>query len=295
MWLVVLTIRARAVAGALMQPVLGLLTDCLGCRVVLPLFLLALVAGVLLLSSITTEAGALLYPLAVLAVILIRGFAIGGIDMAANTCINQWFITTRGRAMAISNLAQTLGQLVFYSQWYQWSVGAYHWRLTMRIAAAAVAAMVPLSMLLIRRTPESCGCQPDHRNARRYSPIALHEAGSAAAAQPAELATTLSQAMRTSALWLLCANAVVWGVLGSGFDLHMVRTLSSDGAWLAAGSPPTRWGDNSVSSRRSYTRATGPGTSAGAFPIALSLSGDDSRGFSTGCQGVLWDPRDPLS
>ena len=49
-----------------------------------------------------------------------------------------------------------------------------------------------------------------------------------------------------------------------------------------------------MSSCRSYSRAKGPGTSAGAFPMALSLSGEGPRGSSTGCEGVLWDPRDPL-
>ena len=50
------------------------------------------------------------------------------------------------------------------------------------------------------------------------------------------------------------------------------------------------WGDNSVSSCSSCSRAKGPGTSAGAFSMARSLSGEDQRGSSTGCQGVLWDP-----
>jgi hypothetical protein len=60
------------------------------------------------------------------------------------------------------------------------------------------------------------------------------------------------------------------------------------------------WGDNSVSSCRSYSRAKGPGTSAGTFPIALILYGYDPRGpgFWRRYQGVLWgrrDPRDPLA
>ena len=40
------------------------------------------------------------------------------------------------------------------------------------------------------------------------------------------------------------------------------------------------WGDNSVSSCRSYSRAKSPGatSSAGAFPMALSLSGEHPRG-----------------
>jgi hypothetical protein len=55
-------------------------------------------------------------------------------------------------------------------------------------------------------------------------------------------------------------------------------------------------GDNSVSSCRLCSRATGPGTtSAGVFPVALSLSGEGPRRSSTGCEGGLWDPQDPLS
>jgi hypothetical protein len=54
-------------------------------------------------------------------------------------------------------------------------------------------------------------------------------------------------------------------------------------------------GENSVSSCRPYSRAKGPGTSAGSFPMALSLSAE------AGVQGVLGGvsrgpvgPRGPL-
>ena len=56
------------------------------------------------------------------------------------------------------------------------------------------------------------------------------------------------------------------------------------------------WGDNSVSSCRSYIRAKGPGTSAGAFPIhpmALSLYGKDPRGPRGGAKGSRGTPRTP--
>jgi MFS family permease len=29
-------------------------------------------------------------------------------------------------------------------------------------------------------------------------------------------------------MWLLCCNALVWGVLGSGFDLHMVSVIAEN-------------------------------------------------------------------
>ena len=50
------------------------------------------------------------------------------------------------------------------------------------------------------------------------------------------------------------------------------------------------WGDHSVRSCRSCTRAEGPGTSAGAFPMALSLSGEDSRGPRRDAKGSCGTP-----
>jgi hypothetical protein len=61
---------------------------------------------------------------------------------------------------------------------------------------------------------------------------------------------------------------------------------------------PRTWGGNSVSSGRSHSRAKGPGTSAGAFPIhpmTPSLSGEDPRGPQGGAKGSWGTPKDPLS
>jgi hypothetical protein len=39
---------------------------------------------------------------------------------------------------------------------------------------------------------------------------------------------TLQEAARTRSLWLLCMSALMWGVLGSGFDLHMVSVVTEN-------------------------------------------------------------------
>jgi hypothetical protein len=49
-------------------------------------------------------------------------------------------------------------------------------------------------------------------------------------------------------------------------------------------------GDSSVSSCRSYSPAKCPGTSAGTFPVALSLSGEDPRGLRRGSKGSCGTP-----
>ena len=167
--------------GALLQPALGLLTDRAGARVVLPLFIMLLGAGLFILAALREEdLHAWLYPTAVLAVVLIRGFAIGGLEGAANANINQWFVARRGRAMAVTNLFMTLAQLIAYSQLYQYSVGAFGWRLTMQLSAVAILTLVLPCAIFLRRTPgvrtpsaklpasgcaHGCGCCPQSRAA----------------------------------------------------------------------------------------------------------------------------------
>jgi hypothetical protein len=53
------------------------------------------------------------------------------------------------------------------------------------------------------------------------------------------------------------------------------------------------WGDNSVSSCGSYSPATGPGTSAGALPMGLSLSGEGLGGPRRGAKGSCGTPGTP--
>ena len=150
--------------------------------------------------------------------------------------------------------------------------------------------------LLLRRTPEACGCQPDYRlpaplvgtsGAGRYQPLdqvedaeiecltpgvaggkpAAHSTrhgsgggdgnssgggggtspksgaahtGASKVMAPSERAMTLGQAMRTTALWLLCANATTWGLVGSGFDLHMISIVAVRPFVLLLFCPPSK-------------------------------------------------------
>jgi hypothetical protein len=63
------------------------------------------------------------------------------------------------------------------------------------------------------------------------------------------------------------------------------------GAARRAAARVAAWGDNAVSSCRSYSRAKCPG----AFPVALSLSGEGPRGPRRGAKGCCGTPGAPLS
>ena len=82
---------------------------------------------------------------------------------------------------------------------------------------------------------------------------------------------------------------------GSGMTASLAGSLSPVHVAGWNGSQHVTWGDNSVSSHKSCARAKGPGTSAGAFPVALSLSGEGPGGHWRGAKGSGGTPRDPLS
>ncbi len=226
---------AATLLGALVQPWLGILTDRHGGRRVIPAFLLLLALGILLLTSTTVALGPLRYVLAGVGMTLTRGFAIGGLEQATNTVVAQWFVLRRGRAMAFGNFINTIGQLIFYSQAYQWSIAALGWRSTMRLGAAACAVLAVPAAVLLRRSPESCGCTPDFvqgSSSKAYSQLSVtddDDPDSSQVSKPTEeWSMTLREALCTRAMWLLCTNALVWGVLGAGFDLHMVSVIAEN-------------------------------------------------------------------
>jgi hypothetical protein len=74
------------------------------------------------------------------------------------------------------------------------------------------------------------------------------------------------------------------------YHLRIIRRV-----WQVRRARSPRWGDNAVSSCRSYSRAKGPGTIyiAGAFPVALSLSGEGTRGPPRGARGCRGTPGTP--
>lgn len=226
---------AATLLGALIQPALGILTDRLGGRRVIPVFLLLLALGLWLLAWTSVTLGPMRYALAGMGMTLTRGFAIGGLEQATNTVIAQWFVLRRGRAMAFGNFINTIGQLIFYSQAYQWSIAAWGWKATFRLGATVCAVLAVPAAVLLRRSPESCGCTPDFatgRSSKTYSQLSVtddDDSGSNQASQrEEEWSMTLGEALCTRALWLLCTNALVWGVLGAGFDLHMVSVIAEN-------------------------------------------------------------------
>jgi cyanate permease len=82
---------------------------------------------------------------------------------------------------------------------------------------ALLLGLAPLSWLLMRHTPESCGIAPDG------------EKLAAAAAQQPESGATLGQALATPAFWVFALSSSVYGLLASGIALFNESILAERG------------------------------------------------------------------
>ena len=91
---------------------------------------------------------------------------------------------------------------------------------------ASFLLVVPLSALLIRRTPEDVGLLPDGE-------ARLHEPGPSARPTRGDLATdhdwTLREAVRTPALWLIVTSFSIGTAGLGGLLLHAIPYMTDKG------------------------------------------------------------------
>ena len=166
---------------------------------------------------------------------LLRALGVGGLELACNTCLQQWFSRRRGLA---TGLLQSTNALVSYgiiSNVISALVDLYGWRRTYLYIGCALLVSYPLlAFVLLRSRPEDIGLFPDGDAA----PPITHQGGATRGLQTASSlddgnedeaekeasghgppdgggcvvddgSFTLAQAMRTRALLLLaCANAL---------------------------------------------------------------------------------------
>ena len=74
--------------------------------------------------------------------------------------MQQWFHKKRGRAVGVIFTTQWLGQALFGTL-IAGIVDRYGWREAAMLGAAVNLALAPVSLLLLRRSPEVCGLIPD--------------------------------------------------------------------------------------------------------------------------------------
>lgn len=192
--------------------VCGPLIDRFGSRIVLAITLAALGATVLEMSRVTTETGLLL------TLILTRGFGQSALSVVSITIVGKWFVRKLPFAMGLYSLLigigfviafPGVGAAVFHSSWR-----AVWWRM----GWVLLVGLVPLAILLVRRTPESIGLQVDGLHSGALDPDESPQTG-----------YTLGEALRTPAFWAFALAGSAFGLVSSGLMLFNEAVLKERG------------------------------------------------------------------
>lgn len=207
-------ITVGAISGGLLGAVLGPVIDKRGPRLVLTVATIVMGAFLVALSQTENIVHFYLY------FGIARMIATGAITLTVSVAIANWFVSKRGRAMAITLLGERGGSasLPLLSQYLVLTKG---WRvgwLSLGLLVWAFA-VVPCALFL-RRRPEDVGLRPD---GQPEQPSAEPEESAS------EPAWTTKEALKTRAFWLISlACSQVFMVIG-GVHLHQFSHMTDVG------------------------------------------------------------------
>jgi len=194
-----------SVLWTLSAPLIGMVLDRLGPRIVLPGGALLMAAG-FLISGLANSIVEFYLGMGVL-----MGIGFAALPMTAQaTFLSNWFIRKRG--MAIGTAASGIGiGILLVVPWTQWLITAYGWRAAYFMLAGLLAFIVaPLNYFFQRQRPEEMNLKPDFGETERaVRPGHVH---GAAAGGP-----SLREALRSWRFWSFAA-----GVLAGAIPLHML-------------------------------------------------------------------------
>lgn len=197
--------------GALFCLGVGRLLDRIGSRIVLTVVSLLLGTVVLLMSGVRGVLG-----LAVL-ITLTRGLGQSALSVVSLTMVGQWFGRRLNLAMAIYTIVMSIGFMIAFPVVGN-LVGTNGWRTAWAgVGGAILLGLVPLAVLFVRATPESCGLALEGEKLNEEKRT-----------EPASGAT-LWQALSTPAFWVFALASSVYGLIASGIALFNESILAERG------------------------------------------------------------------
>ena len=193
-----------SVMWTLAAPVIGILLDRLGPRIVLSGGAITMAAGFVI--SGMTHSILEFY----LGMGIFMGIGFAALTMTSQaTFLSNWFVRKRG--MAIGTAASGIGLgILLVVPWTQWLIATYGWRAAFFILAGVLAIVVaPLNYFFQRQRPEEMNLKPDFGDSPARSSRHVKAAGFNG--------PSLKEALRTWRFW-----AFALGVLAGAIPLHMV-------------------------------------------------------------------------
>lgn len=194
--------------GALFCLGVGKLIDRFGSRVVLTVVTLALASVVLLMSGARSVVA-----IAIL-ITLTRGFGQSALSVISITIVGKWFVRRLNLAMAVYTVVLSVGFMMAFPL-----IGSMvitnGWRGTWwAVGLALLFGLAPLSLLLVRKSPEVCLLEND---------------GEVVQDREATVGFTLGRALATPSFWVFGIASAIYGLIASGIALFNESILAERG------------------------------------------------------------------
>ncbi len=163
--------------------------------------------------------------------LMIRMLGQGSLSLVSGNVINQWWVRRRGLMLGIAGVAASLLGSGLFPSFIHSLIGRLGWRSSYQALGLMVAVvMLPVGILFYRSRPEDYGLLPDGAKQSegdgRRDPATFVEEN-----------WGRSEAVRTSAFWIISLGLASISMLGTGLQFHMVSIFEDGGlsASLAAG------------------------------------------------------------
>ena len=207
------------VAATLVAPLLGMLMDRVGPRVVVPL-------GVVLVSSGMGLATGVRHPwhLYLTVGVLVVGGSVFVSYIGHALFLPHWFVRQRGLAIGIAFSGVGCGSILLLP-WLQRLIARVGWRhACLVLALLLLMTLLPLNLVFPRRRPEEIGLTPDGDPPGR---VGAGPAGLDTVVDPAWVATdwTVGKALKTARFWWLCVAYYCGLYIWYAVQVHQTKYL----------------------------------------------------------------------
>jgi len=208
------------ILASLPLPLVGRIADRLGLRVTVLGVVLAFMASLLLLreaSGIVMLGGCFL---------LVRLLGQGSLGMLAGHTISMWFERRLGTAHSVLAIGGFAAASAISPIPTAAVIESHGWRTALLVWAIVVGVLtLPLLAFVFRNKPEDIGQHLDGDTSEH----AAHDVMHGGSPPPGDPAFTAKQAAGTSAFWILAANMLCTGLVGTALLFHMQTMLQQAG------------------------------------------------------------------
>ncbi|MBT5773297.1 MAG: MFS transporter, partial [Dehalococcoidia bacterium] len=150
----------------------------------------------------------------------LRALGQGSLTINSTLLVNQWFVTRRGRAIALMGLGFPLSNAVL-PPLSRWLIDTYGWREAYGVLGVLVMLLIiPASVFLVRNRPEDVGLYPDGAD----EPPLIEQSGThspeAAARRPV---------LTSVAFWMLAIPLATPGLVVTALVFHQTSIFAENG------------------------------------------------------------------